>query len=165
MDYSNNNSNSYFLDNPIKDYSMAQIRAESSGLGQDSVPSTVREVQVDGNTLSSDGKGKIMYDGADGSHAEIFPDGFASYEGPEGSGVSGEMNPDGSGFWVAPDGNNSSWEAGETPITNLPGMEELSNFGSIANSPEAEEAFGKKGIVQSEGSHFGHLYGIFLKHA
>ena len=57
---------------------MARELVENSSLGQYSVPSTVREVQVDGNTLSSDGKGKIMYDGADGSHAEIFPDGFAS---------------------------------------------------------------------------------------
>ena len=153
------------MDNPKKDYSMAQILAESSGLGQDSVPSTVREVQVDGNTLSSDGKGKIMYDGADGSHAEIFPDGFASYEGPEGSGVSGEMNPDGSGFWIATDGSTSSWEAGEIPINNLPGMEGLSNLDSIANSPEAEEAFGKQGIVQGEGSQFAHLNSFFLKHA
>ena len=142
---------------------MAQILAESLGLGQDLVTSTVREVQVDGNTLSSDGKGKIMYDGADGSHAEIFPDGFASYEGPEGSGVSGEMNPDGSGFWIATDGSTSSWEAGEIPITNLPGMEELSNFDSIANSPEAEEAFGKQEVVQGKGSHFGQFNDIFLK--
>ena len=51
---------------------MTQIMAESSGLGQDSVPSTVREIHVDGNTLSSDEKGKITYDGADWSHAEIF---------------------------------------------------------------------------------------------
>ena len=131
---------------------MVQDLAESSSLGQDSDLSTVREVQVDGNTLSSDGEGRIMYDGADGSHAEIFPDGFASYEGPEGSGVSGEMNPDGSGFWTATDGSTSSWEAGEMPITNLPGMEGLSNLDSIANSPEAEEAFGKQGIVQGEGS-------------
>ena len=144
---------------------MAQILAENSGLGQDLVPSTVLEVHVDGNTLSSDGKGKIMYDGADGSHAEIFPNGFASYEGPEGSGVSGEMNPDGSGFWIATDGSTSSWEAGEIPITNLPGMEGLSNLDSIANSPEAEEAFGKQGIVQGEGSQFAHLNGFFLKHA
>ena len=144
---------------------MAQYLAENSSLGQDSVPSTVREVQVDGNTLSTDGQGNIMYDGADGSHAEIFPDGFASYEGPEGSGVSGEMNPDGSGFWIAPDGSNSSWEAGEIPITNLPGMEELSNFGSIANSPEAEEAFGKQVMIQGKGSQFGQLQGFFLKHA
>ena len=121
---------------------MAQILAESLGLGQDSGSTTVREVQVDGNILSSDGKGKIMYDGADGSHAEIFPDGFASYEGPEGSGVFGEMNPDGSGYWIAPDGSTSSWDAGEIPISNLPGMEGLSNLDSIANSPEAEEAFG-----------------------
>ena len=71
---------------------MAQILAESSGLGQDSVQPTDREVHVDGNTLSSDGKGKIMYQGVDGSHAEIFPNGFASYEGPEGSGISGQMN-------------------------------------------------------------------------
>ncbi len=144
---------------------MAQILAVSSGLGQDSAPSTVREVHVDGNTLSSDGKGKIVYDGADGSHAEIFPDGFASYEGPEGSGVSGEMNPDGSGFWIATDGSISSWEAGEIPITNLPGMEGLSNLDSIANSPEAEEAFGKQGIVQGEGSQFAHLHDFFIKHA
>ena len=144
---------------------MVQILAESSGLGQDSVTFTVREVQVDGNTLSSDGKGKIMYDGADGSHAEIFPDGSASYEGPEGSRVSGEMNPDGSGFWIATDGSTSSWEAGEIPINNLPGIEGLSNFDSIANSPEAEEAFGKQGIVQGEGSQFAHLNSFFLKHA
>ena len=144
---------------------MVQILAESSGLGQDSVPSTVREVHVDGNTLSSDGKGKIMYDGADGSHAEIFPDGFASYEGPEGSGVSGEMNPDGSGFWIAPDGSTSSWDAGEIPISNLPGMEGLNKMGSIANSPEAEEAFGKQVMVQGKGSQVGLLHAYFLKHA
>ena len=144
---------------------MTQILADSSGLGQDSDPSTVREVHVDGNTLSSDGKGKIMYDGADGSHAEIFPDGFASYEGPEGSGVFGEMNPDGSGFWSATDGSTSSWGAGEIPVANLPGMEGLSNFDSIANSPEAEEAFGKQGIVQGEGSQFAHLHDFFIKHA
>ena len=36
-----------------------------------------------------------------------------------------------------------SWKVGEITITNLPGMEEISNFNSIANSPEAEEAFGK----------------------
>ena len=144
---------------------MAQILAESLGLGQDSVLSTVREVHVDGNTLSSDGKGKIRYDGADGSHAEIFPDGFASYEGPEGSGVSGEMNPDGSGFWIATDGSTSSWEAGEIPITNLSGMEGLSNLDSIANSPEAEEAFGKQVMVQGKGSQFGQFQDYFLKHA
>ena len=144
---------------------MTQILAESSGLGQDSVQSTVREVHVDGNTLSSDGKGKIMYDGADGSHAEIFPDGFASYEGPEGSGVSGEMNPDGSGFWIATDGSTSSWEAGEIPITNLPGMEGLSNLDSIANSPEAEEAFGKQVMDQGKGSQGGQFQDYFHKHA
>ena len=144
---------------------MSQDPAESLIPVQDSVPLTVREVQVDGNTLSSDGKGKIMYDGADGSHAEIFPDGFASYEGPEGSGVSGEMNPDGSGFWIATDGSTSSWEAGEIPITNQPGMEGLSNLDSIANSPEAEEAFGKQVMVQGKGSQFGQLQGFFLKHA
>ena len=144
---------------------MTQILAESTGLGQDSVSSTVREVHVDGNTVSSDGKGKIMYDGADGSHAEIFPDGFASYEGPEGSGVSGEMNPDGSGFWIATDGSTSSWEAGEIPITNLSGMEGLSNLDSIANSPEAEEAFGKQVMVQGKGSQFGQFQDYFLKHA
>ena len=144
---------------------MAQILAESSALGQDSVPSTVREVHVDGNTLSSDAQGKILYDGADGSHAEIFPDGFASYEGPEGSGVSGEMNPDGSGFWTTPDGMTSSWNAGEIPISNLPGMEGLSNMDSIANSPEAEEAFGKQVMVHGKGSQFGLLHDFFLKHA
>ena len=144
---------------------MAQILSENPGLGQDLVPSTVREVHVDGNTLSSDGKGKIMYDGVDGSHAEIFPDGFASYEGPEGTGVSGEMNPDGSGFWIATDGIISSWAAGEIPITNLPGMEGLSNLDSIANSPEAEEAFGKQVIVQGKVSQFGQLHEFFLKHA
>ena len=144
---------------------MAQYLAENSSSGQDSVSSIVREVQVDGNTLSSDGKGKIMYDGADGSHAEIFPDGFASYEGPEGSGVSGEMNPDGSGFWTATDGSISSWEAGEIPITNQPGMEGLSNLDSIANSPEAEEAFGKQVMVQGKGSQFGQLHDFFIKHA
>ena len=144
---------------------MAQNLAEHSSLVQDSVPSTVREVQVDGNTLSSDGKGKIMYDGVDGSHAEIFPDGFASYEGPEGSGICGEMNPDGSGFWISTDGSTSSWDAGEIPINNLPGMEGLSNFDSIANSPEAEEAFGKQIMVQGKGSQFGQLHDFFLKHA
>ena len=144
---------------------MAQDLAERSRIGLNSVLSTVREVQVDGNTLSTDGQGKIMYDGANGSHAEIFPDGSASYEGPEGSRVSGEMNPDGSGFWIAPDGSTSSWKAGEIPINNLPGMEELSNFGSIANSPEAEEAFGKQVMVQGKGSQFGQLQGFFLKHA
>ena len=144
---------------------MAQIVPQNSGLGQDTVPLTVREVQIDGNVLSSDGQRKIIYDGADGSHVEIFPDGFASYEGPEGTGVSREMNPDGSGFWIAPDGSTSSWKAGEIPITNLPGMEELSNFGSIANSPEAEEAFGKQVMVQGKGSQFGQLQGFFLKHA
>ena len=144
---------------------MVQILAESSGLGYDLLPSTVREVHVDGSTLSSDGKGKIMYDGVDGSHAEIFPDGFASYEGPEGSGISGEVNPDGSGSWTGTDGSTSSWEAGEIPITNLPGMDGLSNFDSIANSPEAEEAFGKQGIVQGEGSQFGHLHNFFIKPA
>ena len=82
---------------------MAQDLAESSSLGQDSGPSTVREVQVDGNILSSDEKGKLMYDGADGSHAEIFSDCSASYEGLEGSGVTREMNPDGSGFWIDPE--------------------------------------------------------------
>ena len=143
---------------------MAQIVPQNSGLGQDTVPLTVREVQIDGNVLSSDGQGKIFYDGADGSHAEIFPDGFASYEGPEGTGVSGEMNPDGSGFWIAPDGSSSTWKAGEIPITNLPGMEELSNFGSIANSPEAEEAFGNQVMVQEKGSQFGQLHTLFLKH-
>jgi len=144
---------------------MAQDLAEHSSLGQDSVLSTVREVQVDGNTLSLDGKGKIMYDGVDGSHAEIFPDGFASYEGPEGSGVFGEMNPDGSGLWTGTDGSTSSWEAGEIPITNLPGIEGLSNFDSIANSPEAEEAFGKQVMVQGKGSQFWQLQDFFLKHA
>ena len=140
---------------------------ESSSLGQDSGPSTVREVQVDGNILSSDGKGKIMYDGADGSHAEIFPDGFALYEGPEGSGVSGEMNPDGSGFWIAPDGSTSSWEAGGKSDTNLPGMDGLSNMDSIANSPEAEEAFGKPVMIHGtgKGSEIGQLHAFFLKHA
>ena len=144
---------------------MAQDLAENSSLVKDPVPSTVREVQVDGNTLSSDGKGKIMYDGVDGSHAEIFPDGFASYEGPEGSGISGEMNPDGSGSWTGTDGSTSSWEAGEIPITNLPGIEGLSNFDSIANSPEAEEAFGKQVMVQGKGSQFWQLQDFFLKHA
>ena len=144
---------------------MSKDPAESLIPVQDSVPLTVREVQVDGNTLSSDGKGKIMYDGVDGSHAEIFPDGFVSYEGPEGSRVSGEMNPDGSGFWIANDGSISFWEAGEIPITNLPGMEGLSNFDSIANSPEAEEAFGKQVIVQGKRSQFGQLHDFFLKHA
>jgi len=149
----------------MKVKSMAQDLVEGSSLGQNSVQLTVHEVQVDGNILSSDGQGKIMYDGADGSHAEIFPDGFASYEGPEGSGVSGEINPDGSGFWKAPDGSTSFWEAGEIPTTNLAGMEGLSNLDSIANSPEAEEAFGKQVIVQGKGSQFGQLHEFFLKQA
>ena len=142
---------------------MVQSMAESSNQCKDSEPSKAREVQVDGDTLSSDGKGKILYDGADGSHAEIFPDGFASYEGPEGSGISGEMNPDGSGSWTGTDGSTSSWEAGEIPVTNLPGMEGLSNFDSIANSPEAEEAFGKQVMVQGKGSKFGQLHDFSLK--
>ena len=144
---------------------MAQDLAEHTSLCQHPGLAKVREVQVDGNILSSDGKGKIMYDGADGSHAEIFPDGFASYEGPEGSGVSGEINPDGSGIWIAPDGSTSSWDAGEIPISNLPGMEGLSNMDSIANSPEAEEAFGKQVMVQGKGSQVGLLHAFFLKHA
>ena len=144
---------------------MALDLAESSCLGLDSVLSTVREVQVDGNILSSDGKGKIMYDGVDGSHAEIYPDGSASYEGSEGSRVSGEINSDGSGFWIAPDGSASFWEAGEIPIINLPGMEGLCNFDSIANSPEAEEAFGKQVMIQGKGSQFGQLHDFFIKHA
>ena len=57
------------------------------------------------------------------------------------------MNPDGSGSWTGTDGSTSSWEAGEIPIANLPGMEGLSNMDSIANSPEAEEAFGKTVMV------------------
>ena len=146
---------------------MAQELAESLCLGQGSGPTTVQEIQVDGNILSSDGKGKIMYDGADGSHAEIFADGFASYEGPEGSGVSGEIKPDGSGIWIAPDGSTSSWDAGEIPISNLPGMEGLSNMDSIANSPEAEEAFGKPVMIHGTGkeSQVGLLHPFFLKHA
>jgi len=71
---------------------MAQDLAEGSSLGLDSVPSKVQEVQVDGNTLSTYGLEKILYDGAGGSHAEIFPDGSALYEGPEGARVSGEKN-------------------------------------------------------------------------
>ena len=144
---------------------MAQDLAEHTSLCQHPGLAKVREVQVDGNILSSDGQGKMIFDGADGSHAEIFPDGSASYDGPEGSGVSGEMNPDGSGFWIATDGSTSSWEAGEIPVTNLPGMEGLSNLDSIANSPEAEEAFGKQGIVQGEGSQFAHLHDFFIKYA
>ena len=142
---------------------MERDLAEISSLGQDSDPFTVREIQVDGNTLSSDGKGKIMYDGSDGSHVDIFPDGFASYEGPEGSGISGEMNPDGSGSWTCTEGSISSWEPGKIPITNLPGMEGLSNFDSIANSPEAEEAFGRQVMVEGKGSQFGQLHDFFLK--
>jgi hypothetical protein len=149
----------------MKDNSMAQYLAERSSLSQDSDLSTVREVQVDGNILSSDGQGKMIYDGVDGSHAEIFPDGSATYEGPEGSGVAGEMNIDGSGFWIAPDGSTSSWEAGGKSDTNLPGMDGLSNMDSIANSPEAEEAFGKQVMVHGKGSQFGLLHAFFLKHA
>ena len=64
---------------------MAQDLAESSSLGQDSGPSTVREVQVDGNILSSDGKGKIMYDTVNFNQFNDWfekqrPDNF-SYEG------------------------------------------------------------------------------------
>jgi len=144
---------------------MAQYVVECSSHGQDSGLSTVREVQVDGNVLSSDGQGKIMYDGIDGSHAEIFPDGSASYEGPEGSGVSGEMMSDGSGYWISPDGSNSSWKAGEIPNNKLPGMEGLRNLDSIANSPEAEEAFGKKEISQSKELQFGQIHDFFLKNS
>jgi len=144
---------------------MAQELAESLLVGHDLDPPSVREVQVDGNILSSDGKGKIIYDGVDGSHAEIFPDGFASYEGPEGSGVSGEMNPDGSGVWIAPDGNASYWAAGEIPIPNLTGMDGLRNMDSIANSPEAEEAFGKPVMIHGsgKGSQVGLCHAFFLK--
>ena len=63
---------------------MTQDLAEHTSLGQHPCLTKVREVQVDGNILSSDGQGKMIYDGADGSHAEIFPDGSASYDGPEG---------------------------------------------------------------------------------
>jgi len=143
---------------------MAQDLAEHISLCQHPGLAKVREVQVDGNILSSDGQGKMIFDGADGSHAEIFPDGSASYDGPEGSGVSGEMNPDGSGSWTGTDGSTSSWEAGEIPITNLLGMEGLSNFDSIANSPEAEEAFGTQVMVQGKGSQFGQFHDFFLKH-
>ncbi len=144
---------------------MAQILAENSGLGQDLDRLAVREIHIDGGILSSDGNGKNMYDGVDGSHAGIFPDCFATYEGLEGSGVSGEMNADGSGFWTSADGSASSWDAGETPIHKLLGMEGLSNLDSIVNSPEAEEAFGEQGIFQAEGSQFGHLHGFLLKQA
>ena len=92
-----------------------------------------------------------MYDGADGSHVGIFCYGFATYEGPEGSAVSGEMKPDGSDLWASAGGSASSWDAGETPIHKLLGMEGLSNLDSIVNSPEAEEAFGEQGIFQAEG--------------
>ena len=144
---------------------MARDLVEVLSLGQDSDPSVVREVQVDGNTMSSDGKGNITYDGDDGSYAEISSDGFASYEGPEGSGISGEMNPDGSGSWTGTDGSTSSWEAGEIPNTNITGMEVLSNFDSIANSPEAEEAFGQLVMSHGNGSQFSQLHNLFLKHA
>ena len=117
---------------------MAQILEEISGLGQDLERLAVREIHIDGDILSSDGNGKNMYDGVDGSHAGIFPDCFATYEGLEGSGVSGEMNADGSGFWTSADGSASSWDAGETPIHKLLEMEGLSNLDSIVNSPEAE---------------------------
>ena len=66
---------------------------------------------------------------------------------------------------IATNGSAFSWEAGEIPITSLPGMEGLSNLDSIANSPEAEEAFGKQVMVQGKGSQFGQLQGFFLKHA
>ena len=92
-----------------------------------------------------------MYDGADGSNVEVFCDGFATYEGPEGSGVSGEMNPDGSDLWASADGSASSWDAGETTIQKLLGMKRLINLDSIVNSSEAEEAFGEQGIFQAEG--------------
>ena len=44
-------------------------------------------------------------------------------------------------------------------------MEGLSNLDSIANSPEAEEAFGKQVMVQGKGSQFGQLHDFFIKHA
>ena len=78
-------------------------------------------------------------------------------------GVYLEMNPDVSGFWIAKDGRTSYWEAGEKPVSNLHGMEGLSNLDSIANSPEAEEAFGKQEVVQGKGSHFGQFNDFFLK--
>ena len=107
---------------------MAQILAENSDLGQDLARLAVREIHNDGDILSSDGNGYNMYDCAYGSHAEIFPDGFATYEGLEGSGVSGEKEPDGSGLWSSADGSASYRDAGETTIHNLLGMEGLSNF-------------------------------------
>ena len=48
------------------------------------------------------------------------------------------MEPDVSGLWASADGSASSWDAGETPIHKLLGMEGLSNLDSIVNSPEAE---------------------------
>ena len=77
------------------------------------------------------------------------------------------MNPDGSGSWTGTDGSTSSWEAGEIPVANLPGMEGLSNFDSIANSPEAEEAFGNQVMVHGtgKGSQVGLLHAFSLKHA
>ena len=92
-----------------------------------------------------------MYDGADGSHVGIFCYGFATYEGPESSAVSGEMKPDGSDLWASAGGSASSWDAGEITIDKLIGMERLSNLDSIVNSSEAEEAFGEQGIFQAEG--------------
>ena len=40
------------------------------GPGPEGVPPPAGEVQVDGNTLASDGAGNMTFDGADGSHAE-----------------------------------------------------------------------------------------------
>ena len=105
-------------------------------------PPPAGEVNIDGNTFSSDGGGNMSFDGADGAHGEMGADGGASYQGPEGSGISGQMNPDGSGSWTGSDGNTTSWEAGEAPPTDLPGMEALPDMGEVANSPEAMEAFG-----------------------
>jgi len=114
-----------------------------SGAGPEGGPPPAGEVQVDGNTLASDGAGNMTFDGADGSHAEMGADGSASFQGPEGSGISGEMNPDGSGSWTGPDGTTTSWEAGEEAPNDLPGMEALPDMGAIAQSPEAVEAFGE----------------------
>ena len=75
------------------------------------------------------------------------------------------MEPDGSGLWASIDGSASSWDAGETPIHKLLGMEGLSNLDSIVNSPEAEEAFGKQVMIQGKGSHFGQIHDFFIKHA
>ena len=123
---------------------MAQVPTAGTGVGtgpgSDAGHPPAGEVQVDGNTLSSDGAGNMDYQGADGSSGSQSADGSSSYQGPEGSGISGQFNADGSGSWTDSNGDNTTWEAGEEPPNDLPGMEGLGNIDAVANSPEGASA-------------------------